>query len=159
LTPEENKSIIDSYISAANPEQRMIATLNIEGEGLRRIAKKYGYTDEEASAIYNAYKGARTSALKSINDKGFMVDTDGSIIKVPQFESQTADFLPVMDFQLMDNLLKRNSSLLRGVIGGGKDSILHVADVLQDAFKAGALLRLGYTQRNAIDSHCVLQQP
>jgi len=152
LSPDESKSIIDSYISAATPEQRMTATLNIEGKGLRDIAKKYGYTDEEATKIYNAYNGARTSALKSISDKGFMVDTDGSIIKVPQFESQTADFLPVMDFQLMDNLLKRNSSLLRGIIGGGKDSILHVADVLQDAFKAGALLRLGYTQRNAIDS-------
>jgi hypothetical protein len=152
LDPAQSKSILDSYIGARTPEERMIATINLEGNALRQIAAKYDIDEDIANQIYNNYKGARTSALKSIKDKGFMVDTDNSIIKVPQLESQTADFLPIMDFQLMDNLLKRNSSVLRGIVGGGKDSFLTVADVLQDAFKAGALLRLGYTQRNAIDS-------
>jgi hypothetical protein len=152
LEPSQSKSILDSYIGARTPEERMIATINLEGQALRKIAAKYGIDEDIANNIYNNYSGARTSALKSIKDKGFMIDTDGSIIKVPQLESQTADFLPVMDFQLMDNLLKRNSSVLRGIVGGGKDSFLTVADVMQDAFKAGALLRLGYTQRNAIDS-------
>ena len=152
MSPQESKGILDSYISAATPEARMTATLQFENKAFRSIANKYGVAEETAAAIYNAYRGARTSAMKSINDKGFMVDIDGSIIKVPQFESQTADYLPLMDFQLMDNLLKRNSSLLNGIVGGGKASILHITDVLQDAFKAGALLRLGYTQRNAIDS-------
>jgi hypothetical protein len=152
LDPAQSKSILDSYIGARTPEERMIATINLEGEALRKIAAKYDIDEDIANQIYNNYSGARTSALKSIKDKGFMVDTDGSIIKVPQLESQTADFLPVMDFQLMDNLLKRNSSVIRGVVGAGKDSFLTVADIVQDAFKAGALLRLGYTQRNAIDS-------
>jgi hypothetical protein len=152
LDPVQSKSILDSYIGARTPEERMIATINLEGNALRQIAAKYDIDEDIANQIYNNYRGARTSALKSIKDKGFMVDTDGSIIKVPQLESQTADYLPIMDFQLMDNLLKRNSSVLRGIVGGGKDSFLTVADVIQDAFKAGALLRLGYTQRNAIDS-------
>jgi len=152
LDPAQSKSILDSYIGARTPEERMIATINLEGNALRQIAAKYDIDEDIANQIYNNYKGARTSALKSIKDKGFMVDTDNSIIKVPQLESQTADFLPIMDFQLMDNLLKRNSSVLRGIVGGGKDSFLTIADVIQDAFKAGALLRLGYTQRNAIDS-------
>lgn len=152
LDPAQSKSILDSYIGARTPEERMIATINLEGEALRKIAAKYDIDEDIANQIYNNYSGARTSALKSIKDKGFMVDTDGSIIKVPQLESQTADFLPIMDFQLMDNLLKRNSSVIRGVVGAGKDSFLTVADIVQDAFKAGALLRLGYTQRNAIDS-------
>ena len=152
LDPAQSKSILDSYIGARTPEERMIATINLEGNALRQIAAKYDIDEDIANQIYNNYRGARTSALKSIKDKGFMVDTDGSIIKVPQLESQTADFLPIMDFQLMDNLLKRNSSVLRGIVGGGKDSFLTIADVIQDAFKAGALLRLGYTQRNAIDS-------
>jgi hypothetical protein len=152
LDPVQSKSILDSYIAARTPEERMIAALNIEGQAFRRITEKYGIDEKLANDIYNNYKGARTSAMQSIKDKGFMVDTDGSIIKVPQFESQTADFLPLMDFQLMDNLLKRRNSELKGFVGAGKDSILNVADVLQDAFKAGALLRLGYTIRNGIDS-------
>jgi hypothetical protein len=152
LDPAESKSILDSYIAARTPEERMIAAINLETNGLRKIAAKYGYDEDLANKIYNDYSGARTSALKSIKDNGFMVDLNDGILKVPQLESQTADFLPIMDFQLMDNLLRRRSSELRKVIGAGKDSFFTVADVLQDAFKAGALLRLGYTMRNGIDS-------
>ena len=152
LDPAESKSILDSYIAARTPEERMIATINLESNALRQIAAKYGYDEDLANKIYNEYSGARTSALKSIKDNGFMVDLNDEIIKVPQLESQTADFLPIMDFQLMDNLLRRRSSELRKVVGAGKDSFFTVADVLQDAFKAGALLRLGYTMRNGIDS-------
>jgi len=152
FTAEESKGLLDNYIAARTPEERMVAALNIENSTFRRLTDKYGIDEELATKIYNNYKGARTSALKSIQDKGFMVDTDGSIIKVPQLESQTADFLPMMDFKLMDNLLKRNSSELRGLVGAGNDIVLNVADILQDAFKAGALLRLGYTIRNGIDS-------
>jgi hypothetical protein len=152
LSPEQSKGILDTYIAASTPEARYVATLNLEGKAIRSIAAKYGIDEDVANKIYNNYNGARTSALKSIKDKGFMVDTDGSIIKVPQLESQTANYLPLMDFNLMDSLLKRNGSLLNSVKGVTVDTTLHIADVLQDAFKAGALLRLGYTQRNAIDS-------
>jgi hypothetical protein len=152
LDPAESKSILDSYIAARTPEERMIATINLESNALRQIAAKYGYDEELSNKIYNGYSGARKSALKSIKDNGFMVDLNDGILKVPQLESQTADFLPIMDFQLMDNLLRRRSSELLKVIGAGKDSFFTVADVLQDAFKAGALLRLGYTMRNGIDS-------
>ena len=152
LTPEQSKKMLDSYIGAATPEARFTAAMNLESSAVRALTKKYNIDEDVANKIYNNYNGARTSALKSINDKGFMVDTDNSIIKVPQLESQTANFLPLMDFGLMDDLLKRNSSLLNSFKGRAVDSTLNVVDVLQDAFKAGALLRLGYTQRNAIDS-------
>jgi hypothetical protein len=152
FTEQESKSLLDNYIGARTPEERMVAALNIENSTFRRLTDKYGIDEELATKIYNNYKGARTSALKSIQDKGFMVDIDGSIIKVPQLESQTADFLPMMDFKLMDNLLKRNSSELRALAGNANDIVLNAADILQDAFKAGALIRLGYTIRNGIDS-------
>ena len=152
LTPEQSKNLLDKYIAASTPESRYIATMNLESSALREIAKKYNIDEEVANNIYNNYNGARTSALKSAKDKGFMVDTDESILKIPQFESQTADYLPLMDFNLMDSLLKRNSSALNSLKGRGVDTSLHYADILQDAFKAGALLRLGYTMRNGIDS-------
>jgi len=152
INDEEANALLDSYMKAATPEARHTAVLNIESTGLRRLAEKYGIDAETADQIYNTYQGARTSGLRSIKDKGFMVDTDGSILKVPQFESQTADHLPVMDFDLMDRLLKENSSVLRTIKGATINPVLHVADILQDAFKAGALMRLGYTIRNGIDS-------
>ena len=153
ITPEESKAILDDYIKAATPEQRFIATMSMEGKALRTLMVKHGIEDEKlAENLYNNYKGARTSALRSIKDQGFMVDEDGSILKIPQLESQSADYLPIMDFALMDKLLKRNKNALNALGGSVVDATLHYADILQDAFKAGALLRLGYTQRNAIDS-------
>jgi len=152
LAPEESKKMLDSYISASTPEARYTATLNLETKIFRAITQKYGIDEEVATKIYNNYNGARTSALKSIKDKGFMIDSDQSIIKVSQLESQSANYLPLMDFELMNTLIKRHQSVLSAFKGATVDSTFHIADVLQDAFKAGALLRLGYTQRNAIDS-------
>lgn len=152
ITPDQSRKILDGYIAAATPEARSVATLNLENFGVRQIAKKYNIDETVAMRIYNGYKNARTSALKSIKDNGFMVDLDGSIIKVPVFESQTANYLPMMDFALFDRLLKRNDGGLLAALSSGKDIGLNYVDVLQDMFKAGALLRLGYTQRNAIDS-------
>jgi len=153
ITDEQANALLDNYMKAATPEARLTAVLNIESTGVRALALKHGLTDiETADTIYNTYNGARTSGMRSIKDKGFMVDTDESILKVPQFESQTADNLPIMDFDLMDRLLKENASTLQTIKNYAVNPVLHVADVLQDAFKAGALLRLGYTMRNGIDS-------
>jgi len=152
FTEEQSKALLDNYMAATTPEARFIATTNLESTAMRALAKKHGFEEAEAEQIYAEYKGARTSAMQSIKDNGFMVDLDGGILKVPQLESQTADFLPLMDFQLMDNLLKNNKSVITALSGRVVGTTLHYADVLQDAFKAGALLRLGYTQRNAIDS-------
>ena len=152
LTDEQANGLLNSYIAAATPEARFIATQNIEETGVRALAAKYGIDEDAINNIYNDYKGARTSALKSIQDRGFMVDTDNSIIKVQQLESQSADFLPLMDFDLLDKVLKRNANTINAALGRGVGRIFNTADVVQDLFKAGALLRLGYTQRNAIDS-------
>ena len=158
LTPEENKALLDSYISSATPEERFQSTLALEENIFGRIAQKHDIDPEKARTIYNGYKLARTSALQSIKDKGYMVDLNKEIIKVPQLESQSANHLPIMDFDLLDRLLKRNAETLNlidiGKNQAGKvvDTGLHYMDVLQDAFKAGALLRLGYTLRNGLDS-------
>jgi hypothetical protein len=152
LTDEQANDLLDKYMKAATPEARHTAALNIESQGLRSIAAKHGVDEQTADEIYRTYEGARTSALKSIKDRGFMVDLDESMIKAPVFESQTADHLPMMDFELMNRLLKENSSVLQTIAGSVRNPILHYADILQDAFKAGALLRLGYTIRNGVDS-------
>jgi hypothetical protein len=149
---QQSKSILDGYMAAATPEAKFNVVKNLETTVLRTLAKKYDISEDVADGIYNNWNGARTSALNSIKDKGFMVDTDGSILRLPQFESQTANYLPLMDFQLMDRLLRRNRSILNSFVGKPVDTTLHYADILQDAFKAGALLRLGYTMRNGIDS-------
>ena len=152
-TPEQSAAMLNSYIKAATPEERYAATMALENKIFRDIARKNGIEDDAlAETIYNNYLGARTSALRSIQDRGFMVDLDEKIIKYPLLESQSANYLPIMDFGLLSNLLKREGSTIQKFAGNSKDYVLYGADYLQDMFKAGALLRLGYTQRNTIDS-------
>ena len=158
VSQEEANDLLNKYIGAATPEARNQAAFTLENTLFKRIADKHGIDPDLAEEIYNDYKYRRTSALQAIKDQGFMIDSDKQILKIQQLESQSADFLPLMDFELMDKLLKRNAETLNmlgktsKVAGQGKDTILHYGDVLQDAFKAGALLRLGYTLRNGLDS-------
>ena len=153
LSDEQANSLLDSYMGATTPEARSLAMLNLESVSVRAIAAKYkGIDVETADQIYNTYQGNRTSALKSIKDRGFMVDLDDEILKVPQFESQSANQLPIMDFDLLDRLLKQNSSGIQALKGALTDKPLNVIDLVQDLFKAGVLLRLGYTIRNGVDS-------
>ena len=152
VNPSQSKAMLDDYIAAATPEERALAITKLESTVIRSLAQKHGVNEKVADDLYNNYKGARASALRSINDRGYMVDADDKIIHVPQLESQSGDFLPVMDFRLLDSLLKRDKNALNALVGGTKHAVLSVADLTQDLFKAGALLRLGYTTRNAIDS-------
>jgi hypothetical protein len=152
FTIEESKAALDNYMAASTPEARFAATMALENKAIRNLAVKNNVDEDVMNKIYNGYVGARTSALKSIKDNGFMVDLDESILKVAQLESQSANYLPLMDFDLMNKLMSRNGSELNALAGRAVDTGMHYVDILQDAFKAGALLRLGYTQRNAIDS-------
>jgi len=151
FTQEQSTKLLDDFLKASTPEAKFLATQNFESSAVRAIAAKYDIKQETADVIYKNYVGARSSALKSIRDKGFMVDTDGSILRYPQLESQTANFLPLMDFDLLDNLLKRNSREIN-LIDNVTSPVFNSLDLLQDMFKAAVLLRLGYTIRNTVDS-------
>ena len=155
LEQDEAASILRNYVAAGTPELRGKVVLQMEEMIVRRLAAKHGVDDEVARNLYAEYSGARKSAMDSIKNNGFMVDIDSSIIDVPQFESQFADYMPIMDFELLDKLLRRNATslnLIASKVGRGADTFVHAADLMQDLFKAGALLRLGYTIRNGVDS-------
>jgi hypothetical protein len=151
FTQEQSKKLLDDFLKASTPEAKFAATKNFESSAVKALAAKYGVSQQKADAIYNNYDGARTSALKSIQDKGFMVDTDGSVLRIPQLESQTANYLPLMDFDVLDNLLKRNAREIN-LIDDITSPVFNSLDLVQDLFKAAVLLRLGYTIRNTVDS-------
>jgi hypothetical protein len=151
LTEEQSKFHLDNYIGQMTPEGRTSALHYLEQNILISVAKRHGISKEQAMDIWNDVHNARTSAVNTVKEKGFMVDQDKSILKFPVFESQTANFVPIMDFDLMNRLIKRNQSSI-AFLGRTADTTIHYADILQDAFKAAALLRGGYTIRNGVDS-------
>lgn len=153
VTDARARAMVDSYLSATTPEQRSKTVLDIEQAIFTSLAGKHGITKEAAEAFYNKYTRARVSALQSMKQHGFATDLDGSPVLHPLFESQTANYLPMMDFALVDRLLGRKDmpNIMRELAKGG-ESILHYADVFNDAFKLGALLRFGYTVRNGVEA-------
>jgi hypothetical protein len=150
------RRFVEAYSGAVSPAERQQITLAMEETIWRSIYTKYDIPEAVATNIYNAYQRARKGAVQSIQDKGYMIDLDGSMIHVPQLQSQTADWLPIMDFDLADKLLKRHASTFKlfGKISPAQlaQDGLHGLEVVNDLFKAGALIRLGYTIRNGVDN-------
>ena len=150
------RRFIEAYSGAVSPAERQQITLAMEATVWRALYTKYGIRADVADNIYNTYQRARKGAIQSIKDKGYMVDLDGSMIHVPQLQSQTADWLPIMDFDLADKLLKRHASnfQLLGSIGVRElmQEGVYGLEWFNDLFKAGALIRLGYTIRNGVDN-------
>jgi hypothetical protein len=150
------RRFVEAYSGAVSPAERQQITLAMEATIWRAIYTKHGIRADVADNIYNTYQRARKSAIQSIKDKGYMIDIDGSMVHVPQLQSQTADWLPIMDFDLADKLLKRHSSNFKllgdiGVRELAQDGVYGL-EVVNDLFKAGALIRLGYTMRNGVDN-------
>ena len=152
LTDDEANKLLDNYMKALTPEDRQLAAIAIESTAVRALAIKHGVDIETADELYKNFSLGRRSALASIKDRGFMVDTDGSILKVPQLESQTGNFLPIMDFEVLDRLLRENANFLLKAKGAFANPVFNKLDAFQDLFKAAVLIRLGYTIRNGIDS-------
>jgi hypothetical protein len=150
------RRFVEAYSGAVSPAERQQITLAMEATIWRAIYTKHGIRGDVADNIYNTYQRARKGAIQSIKDKGYMIDIDGSMVHVPQLQSQTADWLPIMDFDLADKLLKRHSSNFKllgdiGVRELAQDGVYGL-EVVNDLFKAGALIRLGYTMRNGVDN-------
>lgn len=157
---EHARIMFDGYLGAFTPEARAEAVYNMEREIFAQLADKHGLSIENADTIYNNYKRARATAYSSLKERGYAVDLDGTVYKVPLFESQTANVLPMMDFDLANsvlrrhNLLKQNASMKQAMgwmLDGGSDVINHL-DTMQSLFKVGALLRLGYMTRNSLEA-------
>ena len=156
ITDERAAGMMANYYRATTPEDRARAIAIIENAGFSAIAGKHGIDRATAGKIYQAYYRSRLGAQESLRKNGFMIDEDGSVISAPVFESQTANYLPMMDLDLLDSLLKRHRLATKNkplsVLYGVGNELTGAMDILQSMFKAGVLMRLGYTIRNGTEA-------
>lgn len=149
FTPADAMSFIERYAAANTPEARALVVNELEQTGYRIVAAKNGVSPEDAEELFNYHVKLRTGKLTESKQDGYMFDRElNQMVKVPLFESQTANFLPIADFDTIDAVIKRNASAIRAVSG----SVHDVVTVTSDLWKAAVLLRLGYPIRNAVDS-------
>lgn len=160
MPAETGANFMRDYIAAATPEAKGKIAYNIERYGLVTLAKKRGIDPTKAEALYEKYWRSRDTAFQTLKKNNFVVDKDGSIIKVPFYESQTINSTTMMDFDLVNSILRdyslRSSDNLAKKAAGytlatGRN-LAEVADVAQSLFKIGTLLRLGYTARNGLEA-------
>ena len=149
FTPADAMSYIQRYAAATTPEARARVVNELEQTGYRIVAAKHGVSPEDAEQLFNYHVKLRTGRMTEAKEDGFIFDKElNQMIKVPLFESQTANFLPIADFDTIDSVIQRNKSAILAVSGSVKD----IVTVTNDLWKAAVLLRLGYPIRNAVDS-------
>lgn len=150
LMPEyEAAQFITRYAAAASPEARGLIVNELENTGYRRVAAKHGVDIETAENLFNFHVAARSGKMREIKEEGFLWDAiENRMIRVPLLESQTANFLPIADFDSIDRVIGANRSLLLALRGRATD----IQESVSDLWKASVLLRLGYPIRNAVDS-------
>lgn len=156
VTDERAAGMMAGYYRATTPEDRAISLSIIENAGFSAIAAKYGISRADANKIYENHWRSRMGAQESLRKNGFMIDEDGGLISAPVFESQTANYLPMMDLDLLESVLKKHklatkSKSLATIYGLGNEFV-GAMDILQVMFKAGVLMRLGYTIRNGTEA-------
>lgn len=146
--------VMNEYLRATNPTERMNVVTRLEREASQRIAARYGIEPDVADSLYESYSRARQSGTRFLQERGYMVDADGSILKSPVLTSQLADSMPMMDFRVYEDLIRRHQSPLRKVAGGTKDFTLsYILEPFYTAWKASVLFRLGYTIRNVAEGN------
>jgi len=156
VTDERAAGMMAGYYRATTPEDRAVSLSIIENAGFSAIAAKYGISRADANKIYQNHWRSRMGAQESLRKNGFMIDEDGGLISAPVFESQTANYLPMMDLDLLESVLRQHklatkSKSLATIYGIGNEFI-GAMDILQVMFKAGVLMRLGYTIRNGTEA-------
>lgn len=144
------------YTGAATPEDRAISLNIIENAVTSGTFAMHGIEADKALGWYSRHWNARKTTMDSLKKVGFMVNEDGAVIRLPQFESQTANYLPMIDIDLMHSILKQRDLAMRSktlstLYGTGRE-VIGAADFLQRMFKAAVLMRLGYTIRNGAES-------
>ena len=156
VTDERAAGMMANYYRATTPEDKARAISIIENAAFSAIAGKHGIDRELANKIYQNYYRSRLGAQESLRKNGFMIDEDGGVISAPVFESQTANYMPMMDLDLLDSLLKRHRLATKNkplsVLYGVGNELTGAMDILQSIFKAGVLMRLGYTIRNGTEA-------
>ena len=145
----EGMRYIDEYASAVTPEARAAVINKLEARGYQILATKHGISPDAAQKLYNHHLQVRSGKLGELRKEGYLYDNEtDTMLNAPLFESQTANFLPVADFDTINKVLGANKNIINTVSFSG----VRLAEATSDLWKASVLLRLGYPIRNAVDS-------
>lgn len=147
------RDVVNQYLQAGTVEQRMATVLNLEQEAARRIADNYGIPKSISDSLYKSYARSRETATQFMSERGYGVDLNGDLIKSNVLSSQLVDSLPMMDFRVYEDLIRRHQNPLRAGIGATGDVAKSVMEPFYTAWKFSVLFRMGYVVRNVAEGN------
>lgn len=154
LSPADRQYWYDEFLAARGESAKRDVVVRFEQTMVEKIATHHGVDVSEAKALYSDYNWARTTAQDALTRTGAMPDQDGVInLMSAHLRSTLANRTPVMDFRMLDSVLKRNAMSPKAQrLVGAMDGIGHTVAESYDLMKANVLLRFGYPIRNVTDS-------
>jgi len=166
-TIRQDRSFVEEqmniYLSAIDPTAKRDAVYRIEQNVISKLMKDNGITDRDAlDDLYKKIHSRRSKMIQQFKERGYGVDENNNIIKAtPQLVSQLETSVPMMDMNMLEKsvkILKRqeySGNVLGKAINDAKNGaaewtpvLANFYEELQSIWKAGVLIRLGYTQRN-----------
>jgi hypothetical protein len=146
-----------------NPNVDSAKVLNrIEDEIAKDLMRAYGITSKEKEAtravqtILRKARRERAKTIATIKDERFFVDPDtGTVNKAPFLESQLANGTYMLPFRELERIAQRLNKTGGQGFREKLSSLGYMAAetdaIFQSLWRPATLLRLSYTQRNALE--------
>lgn len=149
---------LNIFGAATNPDARMEAIRTIEKNVMLRMGEHYGVKDlKRIEEVYRTIDRRRFEVVDQFHNRAYGVLDDGDVVKTgPMLTSQLETSMPMLDFTVLDKSVriaaKPHYNMTQAEYRAmGTQAAKNLADEIQSLWKAGVLLRLGYTMRNTTE--------
>jgi hypothetical protein len=160
---ESMKLYSDQYLNALDISSRRNVINRIESQAIINLAQARGLSSDVAKKIAKESLGRRNTVIRNVRQAQIegriygLTDKDGNAIRIPRFETQEVNSIPLLDLEAYRRIFKKHTDTLtalgwsRGTRGSGKQFLTDSFDVFNSVWSAVNLLRPGYTIRNVTD--------
>jgi hypothetical protein len=168
IGPDIRQSMLNDYLKTTTEAERLAHLEQIQGTGVKKVAEKHGFTNDEAMELYREYQakivggqdklrrysaGVHPDARGPQGEKIHLdefVDGHGNLSVHPNLVTRLVNDHVMVDLKALDTTLARHGSALKALRTasiGNKDWLVNSADYLNHLWKFGTLFRLGYIPR------------
>jgi hypothetical protein len=141
-------SYLTRYTRAANQIERENVVFAMENSAITAVAKKHGLTKAQADAIIEKWNDSKKMAIEHYKRKGYLIDENNVMLKVPQLSSQLADFVHLMDIKKLERKISQTANEWKLASKFTKDAALRPLELFDEFWRPAVLFRLGYPIRN-----------
>lgn len=152
---EQAEHWYSTFASGLTPGDRAKAVVDMEEDLVTTMAARHGLGPDVARKIYGAHSQARQSAMDDYLSKGYFLDDNKHLVKVPWLDSQLADTVPVVDFNRLDEALTEHADDIAATFSAAsaKETGEMWLSMFSQVWKPAVLLRVGYTVRNVGEAY------